>query len=210
MTKIKKFIPGIICLIAFIAFTFIVKCVDVQSIGPMNSSVGLASLNTIFNGEFNPTIYKLTQILGLFPIFIAVCFACCGLCQLIKRKSLAKVDKELITLAIFYIIVIFCYFLFEKVIINFRPVILKQELEASYPSSHTMLALFITLSAIPLFTKYISNKKFRLAVTIICVLICALIVVGRLTCHVHWFTDIIGGILLSLSLFLFYIKLIKK
>ena len=51
------------------------------------------------------TLYILTDWLGLVPIGIAFGFAILGLVQLIRRKSLLKVDRDILILGSFYIVV---------------------------------------------------------------------------------------------------------
>ena len=97
--------------------------------------------------------YYITDWLGLIPIFIALVYALMGLVQLLKRRSLFKADKDIMVLGLFYIIVIFIYIFFEKVIVNYRPILIDDLLEASYPSSHTLMTLCLCGSSI------IVNKK---------------------------------------------------
>ena len=145
------------------------------------------------------TLYKITEILGIIPILIALMYAVIGLIQVIDRKSL-KVDKELIALGILYIIVILIYVFFEKFIINYRPVLIDGILEASYPSSHTLLSICICGSAL-LINKYLfNNKKIYKYINIISIISMVLIVLGRLLSGVHWASDIIGSIIISITL----------
>ena len=145
------------------------------------------------------TLYKITEILGIIPILIALMYAVIGLIQVIDRKSL-KVDKELIALGILYVVVILIYVFFEKCIINYRPVIIDGVLEASYPSSHTLLSICICGSSL-LINKYLfNNKKIYKYINIISIISMVLIVLGRLLSGVHWASDIIGSIIISITL----------
>lgn len=202
----RKFIKPISLFACFIIFTVHLKIVDVQPIGPESTSVGFATLNLVVNKFFGLKIfwYNFTDWLGLFPIFIAFAFAVFGLIQLIKRRSIFKVDKHLLFLGGFYLVVIGFYIFFEKVIMNYRPVILGVHLEASYPSSHTMIVICILESAIVILSNYIKNKKILLAIKFIFRIIIVVTIFGRLISGVHWATDIIGGIILSWSLVEFY------
>ena len=119
-----------------------------------------------------------------------------GLKQLLKKKSIKKVDKRLIILGCFYIMVLLCYIFFENVIINYRPILIDGVLEASYPSSHTVLAITICLSSL-LISKYYFKENIQKTVDIITWILLIIIVVGRLLSGVHWLTDIIGGIIIS-------------
>lgn len=204
--KRKYLIFGIAFFLMFIIFTTIIKFVDVKNIGPHNTSVGLATINNFFVNKigFNNKIYKITEILGIIPIIIVLIYAIIGLYSLIEEKSFKKVNKNLYYLAIFYIIVLGIYVLFEKVIINFRPVIIEGILESSYPSSHTILAICICGSSIILNNSIFKNNKIAKFENIISFIIIIMLPLLRFISGVHWFTDIIGGILLSLSLLLFF------
>jgi len=183
-------------------YIIIVRKVDVQNIGPKNSEVGLASINSFFHNLLgrNMTIYKITEILGMIVLLIVGVYAVIGLMQLIKGKSLKKVDSKIISLGILYVLLGIVYVLFEKVIINYRPVIIDGELEASFPSSHTMLAICICISSIIVNKDYIKNKKYLKLTNIGLLILMSLIVVGRFVSGVHWFSDIVGGIIISITL----------
>ena len=201
MKNKKNILICVLLVLISIIYTLLVKYVDTSTIGPNGSVVGFSSLNSfVFNltGN-NMTLYKITEILGIIPILIALMYAVIGLIQVIDRKSL-KVDKELIALGILYVVVILIYVFFEKCIINYRPVIIDGVLEASYPSSHTLLSICICGSAL-LINKYLfNNKKIYKYINIISIISMVLIVLGRLLSGVHWASDIIGSIIISITL----------
>ncbi len=199
----KKFlnVEIIVSLVSFTLFLLLIwllKVVDVRPIGPQNSVVGLATLNKLFADEigFSAFWYNLTEVLGYISILIALSFGVLGIYQLIKRKSFKKVDKNLYVLLGLYFLIAITYFVFEKVIINYRP-ILNVELEASFPSTHTMLVLCISGGAVIESDRYIKDKKVNLTVKVILFLMILLTVVGRMLSGVHWFSDILGGLLIS-------------
>ena len=202
-------ISGILLLIA-ITFTILVKVVDVKQIGVNNSSIGFATLNQfIFETTgVNMIWYHITDWLGLIPVFMAIVYAFIGLIQFIKRRSIFKVDKEIILLGLYYIIVIALYVFFEKVIINYRPILMNGFLEASYPSSHTLMTICICGSSI-LINKKLFNNKITKVINYLSIIIITITVVGRLISGVHWFTDIIGGILISTGLLMTFYSLLS-
>lgn len=202
-------ISGILLLIA-ITFTILVKVVDVKQIGVNNSSIGFATLNQfIFETTgVNMIWYHITDWLGLIPVFMAIVYAFIGLIQFIKRRSIFKVDKEIILLGLYYIIVIALYVFFEKVIINYRPILMNGFLEASYPSSHTLMTICICGSSI-LINKKLFNNKITKVINYLSIIIIPITVVGRLISGVHWFTDIIGGILISSGLLMTFYSLLS-
>lgn len=202
----KLILAALSCLVAFILWTVLVVYVDVQPIGPENSAVGFAALNSAFHGltGVHWMLYALTDWLGLVPIVIALSFAGLGLHQLIQRRSILRVDRSILALGVFYIVVLAVYFLFEKVIINYRPVLVENRLEASYPSSTTMVALCILPTAMMQLSSRIRAGIIRKTVLLVLAIFSAFLVVGRLLSGVHWLSDIFGGVLLSAALVLFY------
>lgn len=189
-------------LLVFIIYIVLVKSIDLKGIGPEGSIVGFSTLNGFvfgLTGE-NMIFYYLTEVLGVIAIFTAFVYAIIGLNQLIKRKSLFKVDKELLGLGVFYIIVIGLYVLFEIFIVNYRPVLMDGELEASFPSSHTLIALCICGSAILLNKKKYNKLKITRIVNKVLLVVMILLVVGRILSGVHWFSDILGGVIISSAL----------
>ena len=212
--KKRNFIISTILILLSIVFTVLVKVVDVEQIGPNQTSVGFATINKfVFDliGE-NKIWYNITDLLDIIPILLVLGYAFIGFMQLIKRKSILKVDKEIIILGVFYIVVISLYVFFEKFIINYRPVLMDGVIEASYPSSHTFMTLFICGSGLIINNRLFKNKTPK-AINIILLIIIPIIVIGRLISGVHWFTDIIGGIIISSALLMsFYttLSLFKK
>lgn len=192
--------------IAFVLWTALVSFIDVQKIGPQGSAVGFAALNQYIHSltGVNMTLYTVTDWLGLVPIGVALTFATLGLVQWIKRKSLAKVDKSIMILGGFYIAVMSVYLLFEIVTVNYRPVLIEGALETSYPSSTTMLAMCVMPTAAMQLKSRIKNRPLKITLVSVIVLFTAFMVVGRLLSGVHWFSDIVGGALVSAGLVLMY------
>ena len=200
--KVKNIILCVVLLIASVVYTIIVMKVDVKPIGPQNSLVGLASVNKYFKDIIgnNMTIYKVTEYVGYIPILLAGVYAVIGFVQLIKRKSLKKVDKEIYILACFYVLVLGVYLLFEKLVINYRPVLMEGLLDPSYPSSHTILALCFCGSSIIINNILFKKSKLAKCENVLSVILIYVITIGRFVSGVHWFSDIIGGIIISLAL----------
>lgn len=203
----KIFIFAFVFIIISFVYTILVKTVDVSDIGPNGSFVGFSTINQKFFEltGMNSFWYKLTKYLGYIPFLIVLYYGVIGFIQLITRKSILKVDKRIIYLGILYVLLGITYLFFEKVIINYRPVLLEGELEASYPSSHTMLALVICASSILISKYYVKNKSIQKAYNIITSLLMIILIIGRALSGVHWITDIIGGIIISITMVsLFY------
>ena len=206
MKKNQNVLAGILLLVGFAVWTFLIQEVDVQPIGPNESTVGFAALNSWFHQltGVHWMLYTLTDWLGLVPIFVCLIFAGIGFVQLVQRKSLFKVDLDIIMLGAYYVLVIFGYLLFEMVPINYRPVLIEGFLEASYPSSTTLLVLSVMPTLYFQAQRRLNPNALRQTILVFSVLFSAFMVIGRLVSGVHWLTDIVGAVLLSNGIFLIY------
>ena len=207
-TKAKNtlFFIGAAFIAAFVIWTLLLCAVDVRAIGPRSSSVGFGALNQFFHEltGTNMTLYVITDWLGLVPIAFALGFTILGLCQLINRKSILKVDLSILALGVFYIAVIAVFIFFENAVINYRPTLIDGYLEASYPSSTTLLVTCVMPTAMIQLGERIKHKRLRAVVLIAIAAFIAFMVIGRLLSGVHWLTDIIGGVLVSVGLVSLY------
>ena len=202
----RLFWVGVGLFAVFVLWTVLIRFVDVEAIGPQQSSVGFATLNGYIHNltGVNMSLYIITDWLGLVPIGVAFGFAVLGIVQCIKRKSLLKVDRSILTLGGFYIVVMAVYILFEIVVINYRPTLIDGYLEASYPSSTTILVMCVMPTAMMQLRTRIKNDLFRRCVMLTITVFITFMVIGRLVSGVHWITDIIGGALLSTAIVLMY------
>lgn len=207
----KNFCIAICMLIAFVMWTILIRFVDVQAIGPQESSVGFATINQFVHNltGVHMSLYTITDWLGLVPLMFVMGFGTLGLIQWIKRKHLLKVDYCILILGGCYIVVMAAYVLFEVLVINYRPVLINGILEASYPSSTTMLVMCVMPTAIMQFYTRIKNDVLKRCVTYAITAFIVFMVIGRLVSGVHWVTDIIGGALLSTGIVLMYRAIIS-
>lgn len=208
--RINFIVTGLFLLL-FIALTVALGHVDVQPIGPNGSSVGFASLNGWVSEALgvNMLLYTITDLLGLVVILYAFCFAVLGIVQLFTRKSIKRVDYSILVLGGFYLLVIVAFAFFEFNVINYRPTLIEGRLEASFPSSTTMLVMCIIPTAIMQFNRLIKTKKARITVNMFTAALGLVSVIGRIFSGVHWITDILGGFLLSLTLVTLYYSVNK-
>ncbi|MBQ3568537.1 MAG: phosphatase PAP2 family protein [Anaerotignum sp.] len=197
---------GSILVVSFAVWTALIQIVDVQPIGQNGTDIGFASFNRWFHKltGVHMTIYTITDWLGLIPLFVCMIFGVIGMVQLIKRRSLFKVDYDIIFLGMYYIIVIFSYLVFEMIPINYRPILIEGFMEASYPSSTTLLVLSVMPTLIFQVNLRLKNVSLKKMICILTSIFSAFMVIGRLVSGVHWFTDIVGSVLLSAGLFCIY------
>ena len=212
-TSVKYVMSGVFMAL-FLLLIVLTKCVDVDSIGPNGTKVGFAGLNRAVAKSlvYNKTWYQITELLGYAALGCAGVFAVMGLIQLVQRHSLFKVDMNLLLAGGLYLIVISLYVFFNKVAVNYRPVLTpgEKELEASFPSSHTMLACVVFGSAFLLIPRYIRTDGLKWILFTILALAMMLTVVGRILAGVHWLTDIFGGVLISVSLLMLFSGLLDR
>ena len=204
--KKKHLWTGIWFLVTFLLWTALIRCVDVQAAGPGGTKVGFAAFNLWFHKltGVHMTVYTITDWLGLVPIGVCLCFGAVGVIQAVKRRSLLRVDPDIILLGLYYILVILAYLVFEMVPINYRPVLIDGTLEASYPSSTTLLVLSV-MPTLKLQTDRRTDKALLRNVTgKFVIAFSAFMVTGRLIAGVHWATDSLVAVFLSTGLFLLY------
>ncbi|MBO6065920.1 MAG: phosphatase PAP2 family protein [Lachnospiraceae bacterium] len=203
----KHLIIGFSLLAVFIVFTVLVSFVDVKAIGRQGSDVGFAMANETFRNfiGYHEGLYDFTEILGYLCFVPIAVFGLLGLWQMIQRKSLLKVDKDILLLGCFYAVLLAAYVLFEKLVINYRPEFAGETvLEPSYPSSHTLLFGGVMATTVMQLLKRIRNSAVKWIAVCAVVLSAILVVFGRLFSGVHWLTDILGGMLLGTSLVWMY------
>ncbi len=191
-------------------YTVLVCTVNKAPVGPEGTSVGFSSMNKAFADAigFSSLWDKITDVMMIAAILAAVSFVVLGVMQLVKKKSVLKVDKAILALAAVYIVVVVLYVFFDKVPINYRPIIMPDETapEASFPSTHTLVICTILSTAIVAWDRVFSDKKMIcniLKIAAIAVMVIG--VAGRIIAGVHWITDIIAGLLFSATLTAAYV-----
>lgn len=211
-TDRRNFCVTICLLVAFALWTIAVGSIDVQPIGPRHSEVGFATMNGLVHRliGMHMQLYVITDWLGLVPIGFALGFAALGFVQLVKRKSILKVDNSILILGGYYILVIVVYVFFEIHIVNYRPVLIEGYLEASYPSSTTMLVTTVMPTAMMQLSERVKNSRFRYVLKLLINSFMVFMVIGRFVSGVHWISDIIGGLLLSAGLVMLYYSVMKS
>ena len=202
----KNLLIGSIFLAMFAVWTALIQSVDVQPLGQNGTSIGFATFNCWFHHftGVNMAIYTITDWMGLVPVVICLIFAGIGLVQLIKRRSLFRVDADIMILGVYFVIVFLAYAIFEIIPINYRPILIEGRMEASYPSSTTLLVLSVMPALVEQIKRRLSGIRVKQIITIAAIAFSVFMVTGRLISGVHWFTDIVGGELLSVGLYMLY------
>lgn len=202
----RLLILGGIFIVGFTLWTLLIQTVDVSPTGVNGTDIGFSTINNWFHKltGVHMSLYVITDWLGLVPIFVCMVFGFIGLIQLIKRRSLFEVDRDIIFLGIYYIVVIFGYLIFEMIPINYRPILIEGIMEASYPSSTTLLVLCVMPTLMEQASRRVENAIIYKIISMFTISFSAFMVLGRLFSGVHWLTDIIGSIMLSVGLFSIY------
>lgn len=197
---------GSILIACFIVWTLLIQKVDVQPLGVEGTDIGFATINCWFHEltGVHMEIYTVTDWLGLVPIFVCMIFGGVGCVQLIKRRSLFKVDYDIVILGIYYFLVILVYLIFEMIPINYRPILIEGFMEKSYPSSTTLLVLGVMPTVIEQVSRRTENVVVKNVMKVMVISFSIFMVLGRLIAGVHWLTDIVGSIMLSMGMFCLY------
>lgn len=202
----KLLFAGLVMMALFVIWTALIQTIDVQAVGQNGTDIGFAELNVWFHEMtgVHLTLYTFTDWFGLVPIAVCMGFGVIGLIQLVRRKSLFKVDSDILLLGVYYILVIAGYLIFEMIPINYRPIPIEGRMEASYPSSTTLLVV----SVMPTLAFQVYRRVKSIAVKYVIytgtAIFTLFMVIGRTVSGVHWLTDIIGALLLSTGLYLLY------
>ena len=206
----KRIFLGAVLVSAFVIFTWLVQNIDVKPLGVNETNIGFSTFNCTLHKLIgvNMTLYTITDWLGLVPLFVVAVFGVLGLVQLIVRKSLLKVDDDILILGLYYIVIAVLYIVFETIPINYRPILINGFLETSYPSSTTLLVLGVMPTLAEQINSRCKNNPLRITANLLITVFSIFMVVGRLVSGVHWFTDILGSVIISAGLFNIYKGLI--
>ena len=209
----NHYTTALVLMAAFVVFTLLLLIVDIQAIGPLGTKVGFGALNGFVARTFpeNPTWDMIAKVTGILLLLVAAFFAFLGAKQLWERRSITRVDHDILALGAVYAADLVLYVIFEKLVINYRPVLEDGELAASYPSSRTVLVFSVFGMAIAgRFGSIFGSRGLRTAACWISGILIVAMIATRLMSGVHWVTDIIGSVFLSNGLFLLYAAMVNR
>ena len=209
----RYLIFSLISLFLSVLFTLAVIFIDVRPEGLIGTNIGLASLNLSVASflDRNLLFYKIADYLGYLCFVIVAFYGIQGLIQLIRKKSIFRVDKRILTLGGIYLIIGIIYVVFNNIfVLNYRPVFIGAELESSFPSSHTLMALVVCVTSFFSLKHYIKNARLAKALNVCTVLLGLAIVTFRVFSGTHWITDIIASALYSVTLIFAFLALNYK
>lgn len=193
----------------YIVLLVMLYSVDVTFEGVNGSRIGLSGINIPIRDAIgtNMIFYNISKYVGALGIALVGVLAVWFLVRIIREKSLKALTRKEYELGVLYLLTCVLYVVFSKIVINYRPIIKWDEEgpESSFPSTHAMIAVVIFGSFCCIAGNYIKNEKLCKLIRILCVILAVLVIVGRMLSGVHWFTDIVGGVLVALSLVFAYL-----
>ncbi len=196
----------------FIFLILLILLMSVDKASNIYKEIGLYNFNKIFLVDYyNESWDGFSDVILYISILFILGLIIYGIYQLYKRKSLFKVDKDIILTGFGFVFIIIIWFIFDKFIdINYRPIAVNGSAQTSFPSTHVMLACFSLLATTRIILKRNTNELKYNIITYggvsILVILCSL---GRILSKMHWTTDVLGAIFISLAIFFIIIGLDK-
>lgn len=205
------FLLTVILLVGFLIYTMCVMYVDAKPMGLDGTKIGFASLNVPIHQflGFNKAFYYLSKGIGVITFIVAGFFAALTVIEMFIRKGIFKADQSLYALCVIYVLVIIAYVLFDKLAINFRPIDMGEGLEPSYPSTHTMLAVVVFVTGAIQLKYRLDESVIKRTVIIVLYALNGLMILFRMLSGVHWFTDILGGVIIGAVFISLYINMLS-
>jgi undecaprenyl-diphosphatase len=205
----RKYIKPLVLFAATLVFSLLTYFVDRKPIGLEGTSVGFATINGFFRDliGYRERMDIISDVVMYLCFVVVLIFAVYGAMQLIREKSLLKVNKVILGLGILYVAVAVIYVAFGKIPVNYRPIMApgETELETSFPSTHVLVICSVLGSASIAADKLMSDFKKVETLVFCAYALMGFGVVARMLAGVHWLTDIIAGMLFSATLVSLYV-----
>lgn len=207
----KKFINlytilGCASLFLFILLMILLNA-DKAVIAESGKEVGLSSINNLVKYSYKENLDLMTDLLFYVTFTVVVFEGCLGIIQLVTRKSLFKVDKEIIIFGISLVVMVVLWLVFDHLLkINVRPI---DANEGSFPSTHVMMATFLALASHAFICMKYETRLPKYLSLVLAIIIISTITFGRVACGMHYITDVTGGLFMGLALYFITFGIIK-
>ena len=192
-------ILGLSSLFLFVLLVILLNF-DKAVIAESNEAVGMSHINNIVSYKYVKWVDKLSDVFFYLTFIVVACAIGLGIYQLVKNKSLAKVDKEIIIFGVFLVIAVGLWLSFDYVFkLNIRPT---HEAKGSFPSTHVFLTTFFTLACHGyLCKKFKGNQLIKYLSLCVAIVFIVLMLITRVAAGMNYITDVTGGLFLGLSLY---------
>jgi len=192
------FVLGLSFLFIFI-LTIILLNFDKAVIATNGYEVGMSHVNNLVKYEYKSWADKISDVLFYLTFIVPLLAVALGIYQLVKEKSLKKVDLVIIIFGVFLILAIIVWLLFDHAIkINIRPT---HEIKGSFPSTHVFLTTFFVLTCHGYLCYKYDNKLIKYLSLIIAIVIIIIMTIFRVIAGVHYITDVFGGVVIGITFY---------
>ena len=198
---------AVACTVIFILFTIMVTALDGQTVD--GHRLGLATMNGWWRDlvGVNAAWRVVSDVVAVGTVFGAVGLLIVQIVAVVRGRGLRPVVRDWWGVDLVLISLGICYGLFQIVVINYRPLLMHGVAEASYPSSHVLL--FATVWPLLILTLWRMTKRRWVRVTVMVVGMMVMLagIVARALSGYHWLSDLVGGVLLGVTLVAWYLAL---
>ena len=181
----------------FVVFTLTLKLVDMQS--DSSQFIGWASINIWWRDLIGVHFswHIISHFIALISLLVLTGILIWQVITVFHRRKLSALTRNWWVFDITLLALGLSYLLFQIVAINYRPIQVDGAIEISYPSSHSLLITTTWLLIIFRLRREIQSQTWRRILIIVGWTLMLTGVIARLLCGYHWFTDIVGGVLLG-------------
>lgn len=194
----KRYIISIVCLIGFIVVTALVCTNNISGFDNLIYN-SLFSLRCGFLDFFFMSITYTANVIPIIIIALIICF--------IYRKNKCNCSLVLSSL----ILSVLFNQVIKHIICRARPDHLRLVTEKGYsfPSGHSMIAVFLYGTLMYILIKGTDNKKLKILYAVLFTIIILLIGLSRIYVGVHYPSDVLGGYLLSVAILIVSLTVIN-
>lgn len=205
MISIRNFIIRsryyLISLLFLMVLFYILKNYYSVNIIEMDGTISQFIQNHIVKENITKTMKVITNFGDI------ICYTIILLITLISFRGKGYFSSMSLNLLCVYLFSV----IFKNVFMRERPPfsLIDKPSDYSFPSGHTMCSVAFYGFIIYLVNKYIKNKILKWIIIFLCLITIILIGFSRLYLNVHYFTDVIGGLILGLVCLLMFVNYVK-